>query len=221
MTSTPENCIIPAPYFDDSQIQRLVTGMVTIHGKRLAQSDEIDKAGTVPFFRDEKGQFHYYVMKPKPTKSELGPPEWQLAKGTRQYCSEDGKWFEVKDSSPDNFAHLKPESFARAAVREAKEELNLDPRNIAQLYDLGISKFISESKRTEKEVVMYAAEVINSKIEALNVADKNCPTAECAWMTLEEFKTKGVGRKDHANILESMEKSLKENLDVKPQSPGR
>ena len=159
----------------------------------------ISKAGLVPFIKATP--MLYYVMTPVAKHPELGMPEFQLCKGTRMWKKGD-EWIDMRGHVPDD---VTLEVLAVTALREGVEELGVVLKNIQTLHPLGIHGFSSATTHRVKEMWLLAAEMKQKDnfLPAEMIAEA---TAECAWMSLTEFRKKG--RPDHAHVLEQVEKQL-------------
>ncbi|MGE0755275.1 MAG: NUDIX hydrolase [Alphaproteobacteria bacterium] len=165
-------------------------------------SYQYNKSGVVPFVR-MGASFYYYVMKPCGKSPVLGKTTFQICKGTRQYQSASGDWYDIR-SEEAQAAEVK-ETLAATALREGIEELGLKLENIRQLWDMGAFSFTSATTRKTKYMWLYSAE-INDQSNFLPKSDVADSTEECRWVTLAEFKL--VGREDHVYILEQIESTL-------------
>jgi len=162
------------------------------------EGDFYTKAGVVPFIQ-RKAQLAYYLMKPVAKNPGLDAPKFQLCKGTRM-MKVGGVWVDMPDGMN---AEIK-ESLAATALREGIEELGLNLTNIKALFDVGSYGFSSATTGKSKEMWLFAAEM-----GAEEFSGEVAPTtAECAWLTLQEFDI--AGREDHRYILRDIESRLKE-----------
>lgn len=164
-----------------------------------------NKSGVVPFIRHEGG-FRFYVMKPHFNIPELGPPPFQLCKGTRMQWELGLGWRDVKQGAALAEKH---ESLAETALREGAEELGLKLENIAGLYDLGPYEFASATTGKPKRMWLFAAKIIDSA-DMLSDAEVEAHTSERQWLSASEFAV--VGRSDHRYILDDIEVRLGEFL---------
>lgn len=112
----------------------------------------INKAGIVPLVEDKTVQI--LLIKPRPKKKDLGPPSWQLVKGTRMVQTDSG-WQDFKpiDKRVDE-SLLEP--MLCAALREGIEEAGLQLDNIASLGSLGVFDFISATNGDKKSMELFA-----------------------------------------------------------------
>jgi len=168
------------------------------HPNPLPEGEGITKAGVVPFIRQDT-QLSYYFMKPVARHAHLAAPKFQLCKGTRMVRLPDGSWQDM--GSGMNGEDIK-ESLAETALREGIEELGLKLENIKRLFDAGPYGFSSAVTGKGKKMWLFAAEMASQ-----DFSDDVAPTtAECTWLTLDEFAV--AGREDHVAILRDIEEKL-------------
>lgn len=160
------------------------------------------KAGVVPFLRGNPAQF--YVMEPVAKRPDLGPPGFQLCKGTRMRFT-DGGWHDMPDGEP---ATPQAETLIVTALREGIEELGLRLEPIRQLFDLGMHNFASARSGQAKTMWLFAAEMAQADA-FLPDTDIASTTAKRAWMTLESFALSC--RSDHLAVLRTIEQALGEH----------
>ncbi len=165
------------------------------------EGDDYVKAGVIPFLTGKPLRF--YVIKPKGMIPGLGSPPFQLCKGTRQYHVPGVGWRDIKDgigaTSKDK------ETLAETALRESIEELGLELRNIAKLYDMGGYGFTSATTGQGKKMWLFAAEM-KAERDFLPDAAVAAATSERKWLEAAEFAV--VGRDDHRYILADIEAKL-------------
>jgi ADP-ribose pyrophosphatase YjhB (NUDIX family) len=163
---------------------------------RLAQDDEtgLTKAGLLPFLpTTQEADWQILVMRPRGDKPALGPPPLQICKGTRM-ARIGGDWSDMRKKTKD---YDESESLAETALREAEEELGIQPNAIIRLYDLGNAGFASASTSKGKYMRLFAAELKNRE-DLLPMAHIAATTAERRWLSFKEFAWQG--REDHVQI---------------------
>jgi ADP-ribose pyrophosphatase YjhB (NUDIX family) len=165
------------------------------------KADVFNKAGLVPHMQTAQG-LAYYVMKPAAKRPDFPPPQFQLCKGTRMAQAADGKWHDIKEGA--TIAHAEP--LVQTALREGMEEVGLVLENIITLYDAGTHGFASATTGQKKEAWFFTALLRDGAC----FTTPDASTAECAWMTLDEFAI--AGRPDHHYILSQIESLLKEKV---------
>lgn len=112
----------------------------------------INKAGIVPLI--EENCIQIMLIKPRPKKKDLGPPSWQLIKGTRMVRTSTG-WEDFKPIDKKvNETLLEP--LLCAALREGMEEAGLMLENIASLGSLGVYDFKSATTGDKKSMELFA-----------------------------------------------------------------
>ena len=161
--------------------------------------EQYNKAGIIPFVRGSH-KISYYVMKPQARHADLPPPEFQICKGTRMQQLQDGTWHDIRGGTVGDA----PEPLVVTALREGLEEIGLIPTNISSIYDVGGYDFSSAATGKTLHMWLFAAEVKN----ATDFMRPDSSTADCRWLTLEEFAI--AGREDHHYILGLIDALLKE-----------
>lgn len=147
----------------------------------MRQEEDYEKdprAGLIPFLRCADGQLRYLMMVASDPK--FGGPRPMISKGK----IEDG------------------ENAFECAMREAEEELGLNPRNTR-----GEALCIFEG-RIELYSCAYHLTVFAIEIQDRYDFGKWCDETEYTeWMTLDEFKERG--RKDHVRFVEELERRVR------------
>lgn len=150
------------------------------------------KAGIVPFIPAAAMEnWRFLVMQPRGAKPELGPPPWQLCKGTRMQRV-DGHW---RDMQPGELAGEHAETLEQTALREAEEELGLMQSLILRMYDLGRREIISASTGEAKPLWLFGAEMQAEE----PLLSPQASTQARQWMGLADFQARG--RADHVVML--------------------
>lgn len=159
--------------------------------------EQVTKVGIIPFLpHAERQQWKFMLMKPH---VELGhpagtTPDYQIAKGTRR-INMGGGWCDMRE---DDLKHADPvfyETLVETALREGREEIGLKPKNIRQLFDVGVFSITSARRGNSKPIHIFAAQMHTH--DDFGVFESK--TAEVVWMTAVEFAS--VGRPDHIHIL--------------------
>jgi len=169
---------------------------------QLAASERHTKAGVVPFMRTQPHQFHF--MKPGSKITGLTEATFQICKGTRMHFVPGTGWRDIRDSK--NKMELK-ETLVQTALREGIEELGLKLGNIVKLIELGTYHFSSATTGKDKEMWLYAAEMVNQS-NFLPDSEIASSTAAREWMTAAQFTS--AGREDHRYILKDITSKLYE-----------
>ena len=178
--------------------QNAVFPLPSAHALLLPQQ-QYNKAGIIPFIRGSH-KLSYYMMKPHARHADLPPPEFQICKGTRMQQLPDETWQDVRTGPMGE----NPEALAVTALREGIEEIGLIPANIATLYDIGGFDFSSAATGKTRCMWLFAAGMKS----ATDFIRPDNSTADCRWLTLDEFAV--AGRKDHHYILSLIDALLKE-----------
>ena len=118
---------------------------------------DINKAGIVPLY--ESNQTHMLLIKPWAKKKNLGPPPWQIIKGTRMIHRQ-GSWEDYGKSDDVNDGEIL-EPLLCTALREGMEEAGLRLDNISAIGLLGEHRYASLSTGKEKVMHLYALLVHN------------------------------------------------------------
>lgn len=167
-----------------------------------AGDDACRKAAILPFLRAATTEnWRFLVMKPQARHPQLGPPPFQLCKGTRMggETEDEREW---RDIRPEALLPIHVEPLALTALREGWEELGLPIAGEMRLYDLGRHGFSSASTKNSVFLWLFAAEMPGSPV--LHKAAET--TADRAWLRADEFTQ--AGRADHAPILNRAAESL-------------
>src|SRR4051812_27817889 len=159
-----------------------------------SQSGEnFNKAGLVPFLRGEP--YRFYVMKPVAAQAALGPPPFQLCKGTRMYRHVEKGWQDMRDGV---IAGQEMEALSVTALREGIEELGVRLEALGGMLDLGPYTFASATSGKPRRMWLFAVEM-QAENDVLPPDAVAQTTAERAWLSLAEFAAQG--RNDHVSIL--------------------
>lgn len=181
------------------------TPIIDMYKERVEVKEEsVGKAGVLPFYVKPDGTYMFYLMRPQALHLELGPPELQIAKGTRR-IRHSGKWrdvslrdFPIRDLS-------RAEDILVTAIREGAEEIGLRTDNIQELYWGKVFAFASASMGGEKYMMVFAANIIDP--EAFEEPDDiTAKTGECRWVSLKESETQA--RDDHYSIINEIHTAL-------------
>jgi len=156
---------------------------------------QVTKIGILPFIADKP--FRIMVMKPRTEAKHLGPPAFQIAKGTRRININEN-WCDMREEDLRYADESFYETLIQTALREGEEEVGLKASNIKQLFDMGSFTFVSASRGIVKPLHMFAAEIIHAD----DFASYEATTSEVRWMTMPEFKP--IGRPDHTSIVEEI-----------------
>jgi 8-oxo-dGTP pyrophosphatase MutT (NUDIX family) len=159
------------------------------------------RAGVLPFCGMPR-QFLFMTPRHKPG---LTRPKDQIAKGGRLVRNAAGKWVDL-DNRSASLDGLELEPLVDTAMREGREELGLLPDNVLQLYEIGPVTFISEKKRQEARMHLFAAHVASREDFEDVLAQKKPPVSRVRWLTPEEFRREG--REDHVPIVKKAERLL-------------
>ena len=165
------------------------------------------KAGIIPVMRKERS-LHYFVMKPVAKHRHLDAPLFQLCKGTRMHRVPGKGWMDMPDGEAQGRT---VETLEQTALREGMEELGLIPENIRTLFDVGPYRFSSSVSGKERNMWLFAAEII-SVDDFLPDEDIAETTAARGWMHVRQFMEGSgqtpPGREDHVPIIGDIEKRL-------------
>lgn len=174
-------------------------------------NSSLTKAGVVPFMRDAAGNLIYYLMKPVAARVELGPPPFQICKGTR-LCSfhENNGDAVVMDMTAlfkkTVMGEVAYEPVLETALREGQEEIGLRYDNIEKLFDAGVVHFVSVKNHSRKPMYLFAAQVKQAHVfDTPSITD--AATDATAWLTLKDYAA--IGRPDHYEVLAWLEEKLK------------
>jgi hypothetical protein len=173
-----------------TSIQHFLRGMPVRAAGVDAPRDFVTKAGLLPV-RREGDALSFYLMQPRGDKPQLGPPPFQLCKGTRM-ALRDGQWHDLRDEGE---AADDAEPLVVTALREGIEEIGLKLENVTALYDLGFHDFASASSGRRKGLWLFAATVR----DAADFLPPDAATADCRWFTPAQYAA--AGRPDHAAIM--------------------
>lgn len=169
----------------------------------------INKAGILPFIIDSQNNIIFCVMKPKPARSDLKPPEFQICKGTRM-LREGDEWRDIKKRDLIKYWNdddLEP--LLLTALREGEEEIGLRPENITHIYDAGPTAYISATTGVAKPMHLFLGHLSSQEhFDPLN----SCSHAAAAreWFTIREYQM--VGREDHIRCVTSALTRLQQYL---------
>lgn len=161
----------------------------------------VSKAGILPVWW-EKGEPRFFLMLPKSLKPELGPAEWQIAKGGRRVWRAGQGWV---DTDTAGAAGESLEPVLEAALREGEEELGLKRDNIKRLWDAGVCAFTSAQSGTPKYMYLFVAGV-KDPLDFLAPHQLDAKTESVAWMGVRECA--GAARADHFALLERIDHAL-------------
>jgi len=139
----------------------------------MSNSDNKPRAGLIPYYLDSRGNVFMLFM--IPSDSAYGGSKPQIAKGK-----------------------IDPgETPLQAAIREAHEELGLNPSNTFKIRKLGV-----ETNPYKAGLHLYLAQVKNpTKFDKFSNE-----TAEIHWLTPEDFEF--LGRKIHIPYVQKAAKLL-------------
>ena len=143
---------------------------------------DINKAGIVPLYGDV--DMHMLLIKPWAKKKHLGPPPWQLIKGTRM-IHRAGDWEDYdKGDSVGKKDELEP--LLCTALREGMEEAGLILENIGGIGSFGEHCYKSLSSGKEKKMHLYAL-LINEK-KGFHWPDEEHPVTESMkWFDINKL----------------------------------
>ena len=159
---------------------------------------EVNKAGIIPLYKKKM-----LLIKPWAKKKHLGPPPWQLIKGTRMYRSSFGFKDYKKASDIESEQQLEP--LLCTALREGMEEAGLKLENIDGIAPLGTHSYRSISTGKEKFMALYALEM-KSKTN-FDWPDAHHPvTEEMEWFNPN--KLSDDVREDAADIIKQVTQTL-------------
>lgn len=152
----------------------------------------------------------FYLMRPQAGEGYANAPEWQIAKGTRQYLDENG-YANGEDVAIADLADAsRPmESPLQTAIRESAEEIGLVWQRTLRQFDCGVGPFTSASTGMIKHMHLFAAEVDNADgtADAFDATLRHPTTAEHRWITASQLETAGV-RADHLALLQALQQPL-------------
>lgn len=137
-----------------------------------------ERAGFIPYFKDEDGEIQFFFM--IPSDPGFGGAKPQIAKGG----VEDG------------------EIVLEAALREAKEELGLKRSNLKS----ETIKLVWRGKVRGSEET-YSLTVYMGEVKSKNKFNEACYESEsCKWLTAKEFASQG--RKNQVHIVRAASRLL-------------
>lgn len=165
--------------------------------------DDLSKAGVLPFIR-EGNSIMFFLMRPVPQRPDLGPPEFQIAKGTRR-IREGGQWCDITSRHMPLKDLSRVEDLLTTAVREGQEELGLRVDNIARLYKGRVFAFRSATTGKAKQMLVHAVEVLDrDQFDEPNMEAGSRP--ECRWLSPEACRMQA--REDHYVIVDEFYRAL-------------
>ncbi len=168
----------------------------------------IHKAGIIPVLPAATIEnWQLYVMCPRAERPELGPPPFQLCKGTRMTW-ENGYW---RDLTPEEVAGEDAEPLAATALREGIEEIGLKLTNITSLADMGVHAFTSASTAKTKWLQLFVAYVAD-EADFLPDTEIMPTTDKRGWMRFGDFLR--YGRVDHIVCVESVLERLQDGIQA-------
>lgn len=157
----------------------------------------INKAGILLFLPAQTTEnWRFCVIRPLGKAPQLGPPPFQLPKGTRMQ-RKDGKWTDIgrNDEITDT-----AEPLAATALREAVEEAGLSLPNLSELWDTGPVSFASASTGKPKWMWLFAGE-LKKEDDFLPISALSDTTAAREFLTLWELP---LVREDHGAIIKNV-----------------
>jgi ADP-ribose pyrophosphatase YjhB (NUDIX family) len=168
---------------------------------------QVAKVGILPFIPGTTPlDWRFMVMKPKGNKKvhDHAPP-WQIGKGTRMKAGGDGKFIDIDKRQGYEFTE-QDEPIQVTALREGREELGLRKEDVGQLYDLGVYKFTSATKKEPVLLHMFAAQIDPRYIK--NFVRSDNTTKRTNWMTLVDIAASNDYHVDHMQIIRDMLEKL-------------
>jgi hypothetical protein len=164
----------------------------------------MSKAGVLPLYIPETGPVRFYVMQPQSSYPDLGPPEFQIAKGTRR-MRVSGKWRDISSRDFPITDLSRAEDLLMTAMREGKEEIGLRTENIRRLFWGKRFAFASATQGFERSMMLFVVEVHHP--DHFDEPDAySAKTAARRWLTLAECQE--LTRPDHRAIVEALVERL-------------
>lgn len=164
--------------------------------------EAVNKAGLIPYVIEPQAIL-YLMHQPNASKPELGPPGWQICKGTRMRL-EAGRWTDIRKPA----GHMESaESLQATALREAIEELGIKLENLLNLHDIGNRDYHSATRGNRKTMRLFLSQV-QDKDNFLPLSEIATSTQDRRWMSAEEFRREG--REDFIPIMNAMDAIVKE-----------
>lgn len=188
--------------------------VVPLHGGN--NSDNVIKAGVLPFVRGRDGELEFYLYKPAPTQGHPdGPPKFQIAKGTRQ-MKRGNALVDMTHADLSMCPEQVYEPIKQTALREAREEIGLIQTNIRRLFDMGVRGARSATTNDPKSMYIFAAEV-KSKAPYWRRPENKSNVLQ--WIKSDELNEDTV-RADHLAIIRTIEAQVKPLLASEMGGPG-
>lgn len=104
----------------------------------------VDKAGILPFFRNEEGELFFLIAQPKARKHSGDIVPFGIPRGHRQIRNAQGDWEDIRDEDKVQQAKLHPELIRpvwETAMEEGFQEAGLPRENIKNFSYCGILKY--------------------------------------------------------------------------------
>lgn len=166
----------------------------------------IIKAGLVPFYVTEEGNILFYLYRPEENAEfNLGKPQFQIPKGTREGLTKQGEWEDYSPRHKKNFREIEELSFT--AVREAIEECGLVTDNVHSLFDFGIVEFLSAKNKIPKTLWLFSA-YVEDRENFISPHATLATTETCEWFDITREKDATEIRPDHLEILQDVHRKL-------------
>lgn len=158
--------------------------------------DDFNKAGILPFLPAAAMEnWRFLLMQPVAQHPHLGPPKFQLAKGTRMERIA-GVWQDIRGPVTGE-----PEPLIETALREGIEELGLDVTRTAKLFDCGEAKFTSVKTKEKKSMRLFAAQMQGADC-LLAESEVAATTGARLWLDWASIRTHA--RPDHVAAMEAL-----------------
>lgn len=152
-------------------------------------------AGVLPIYSDNTGNYTY-LTQPVARRPGLGPPLFQLGKGTQMGYAK-GDWVDVAPGNLTTYERKEPLEIT--ALREGEEELGLVLNNIAALFSAGCFPFISSSTGEEKWMAVFPLS-LHDRGDFKQPDRRHGKSAKAAW--LEVARDAARIKPDHLAVIE-------------------
>ena len=171
----------------------------------------IFKAGVIPYMIQD-GWLYYYLMKPEAMRPELGDPQFQIAKGTREIQLE-GVWQNYDPRQHKSKGTKKNlESLYVNAIREGIEELGLDTSQVHSVQEWGAVDFKSELTGLTKTMWLFLAH-LPADARFVKPDGDHAATQARGWFAIDNEEDAAQIRPDHLDVLKKVEPALVRHLE--------
>lgn len=170
----------------------------------------IMKCGVLPY-RLVESRLQYYLFEPGRSKPELGPPGFQIPKGTREIF--DGKeWVDYQNPNQlKEFGEDKIEDLKVTALREGIEEIGLPVDAIERGGEWGQAAFQSATTGGLRTMWLYPIQMkadtmftIPNKIHANTIARD--------WFDIQVREQAQLIRPDHLQAIKKIDEVLRKEI---------